>query len=165
MSPEFQADRQIQVNNITTKAPAMSSSDAAGPSTQTARQSGAAVQKPSAQPEFKVDPGAPLFVAKAAIASGALGVASGATYGLVKRIDPFPPAVSMGTNFFIGGLAFFGTREYLVSPIIKGLRQQEGYEPTGTLWDVRTQRVLDSAISAGLSGGILSLLFREFRQS
>lgn len=136
----------------------MSSADA-GPSS---RQSGKAAGARVEQPEFKVDPGAPLFVAKAVIASGVLGVASGATYGLVKRIDPFPPAVSMGTNFFVGGLAFFGTREYLVSPIIRGIRQQEGYEPSGSLWDIRTQRVLDSAVSAGLSGGVLSLMFREF---
>lgn len=135
-----------------------SDTEHAGPSS---RQSGKAVVPARAQPEFKVEPGAPLFVAKATLAAGVLGVASGATYGLVKRIDPFPPAVSMGTNFFVGGLAFFGTREYLVSPIIKGLRAQEGHEPSGGLWDVRTHRVPDSAISAGLAGGVLSLLFRK----
>jgi hypothetical protein len=67
----------------------------------------------------------------------------------------------------VAGLAFFGTREYLVSPVLVGLGATKGHvrrargDADAAISSVRTERVLDSGIAGALAGGGLSFGLRE----
>lgn len=89
----------------------------------------------------------------------------------MRGVSPIHFAVATAARCGIFGLALFGSREYLVSPILVGLRATPGHalradEAAGkpvqlTMGEVRMQRVLDSAIAAALAGGGLSFGMRE----
>lgn len=130
---------------------------------------------PKAQ-EFPIDPGSPLFITGAVLTCGAAGGLTGATIGYVKNIHPMKLGVHMSINCSIASLAFFGTREYLVSPILLGLGatpaharraailrgDTDALAENQSMMDVRLERVLDSAIAGALSGGALSVFARGF---
>lgn len=127
----------------------------------------------SAMQEFPIDPSSPLFVTAAVLASGAGGGLVGATIGYAKQLYPLQMGVNMSINCSVASLAFFGTREYLVSPILLGMKATPSHERRAAILrgedvlenqsirDVRLERVLDSAIAGAVSGGGLSLLARE----
>ncbi|KAL1412951.1 hypothetical protein Q8F55_000700 [Vanrija albida] len=121
------------------------------------------------------DPGAPLFVAEASLTTGAMGAFVGACIGVVQRQNPFLLGTNMAINSGIGGLAFFSTREYLVSPALLALGATPSHVrrlgeleaqcagvpyPAPTIAEVRTERLLDSGLSGALSGGGLSAAIR-----
>jgi hypothetical protein len=70
-------------------------------------------------------------------------------------------------------MAFFGSREYVISPILNGLReasasvegqgqgQAQGAGVGGGVGQVRSLRVLDSAIAGAVAGSGLSFGLRE----
>ncbi|WWC88753.1 uncharacterized protein L201_003666 [Kwoniella dendrophila CBS 6074] len=131
------------------------------------------------------DPNSPLLVAKGVLATGTLGAITGASIGVVQSKNPFALSINMTINLSIAGLTFFSIREYLVSPLLLSIEltpshtrrlnqlrnqselseNQKGKLPisddhTPSLSEVRWDRLSDSAISGGLTGGVLSAAFR-----
>ncbi|KAJ4487737.1 hypothetical protein J3R30DRAFT_3279579, partial [Lentinula aciculospora] len=75
-----------------------------------------------------------------------------------------------GINGGISGATFFGIREFAVSPLLVATLpiahyQRRGKDSEDNLqWsEIRTDRLLDSAISGFLTGGILRGVNRDFR--
>ncbi|WVQ65863.1 uncharacterized protein L199_004041 [Kwoniella botswanensis] len=125
------------------------------------------------------DPNSPLLVAKGVLTTGTVGAITGASIGVIQSKNPFALSINMTINLSIAGLTFFSIREYLVSPLLLsieltpshsrrlsllqhgegGLSEvQRGKLPS--LSEVRWDRVSDSAIAGGLTGGVLSAAFR-----
>ncbi|TXT13509.1 hypothetical protein VHUM_00876 [Vanrija humicola] len=130
---------------------------------------------PATQQSSPFDPGAPLFVAKASVSTAAMGAFTGACIGVVQRQNPFLLGANMAVNSGIGGLAFFATREYVVSPALLAVGDTPGHvrrraaldderrgvvPPAPSIAEVRTERLLDSGIAGALSGGGLSAAMR-----
>ncbi|WWC62479.1 uncharacterized protein I303_105075 [Kwoniella dejecticola CBS 10117] len=130
------------------------------------------------------DPNSPLLVAKGVLTTGTLGAITGASIGVVQSKNPFALSINMTINLSIAGLTFFSIREYLVSPLLlsleltpshtrrlNALRREglsevqrgklpEDIEAPESLSEVRWNRISDSAIAGGLTGGVLSAAFR-----
>ncbi|BEI82431.1 hypothetical protein CcaverHIS002_0302990 [Cutaneotrichosporon cavernicola] len=124
-----------------------------------------------ASADFPIDPSSPLFVAQAVVLSALGGAGAGGTLGWARKQNPFQLGVNMGINCGIVSLFFFGTREYLVSPILLGVcatpaharRAEEletGITEPQSISDVRMNRILDSAIAGAAAGGGLSTFIR-----
>ncbi|WWC70683.1 uncharacterized protein I206_104634 [Kwoniella pini CBS 10737] len=128
------------------------------------------------------DPNSPLLVAKGVLTTGTLGAITGASIGVFQSKNPFALSINMTINLSIAGLTFFSIREYIVSPLLlsieitpshtkrlKALKLENlsdvqiGKLPESdleNLSEVRWNRLLDSSIAGGLTGGILSAAFR-----
>ncbi|KAL7423256.1 hypothetical protein Q5752_002556 [Cryptotrichosporon argae] len=121
-----------------------------------------------------VDPNAPIFVAGAVVSTAVLGAITGASIGVVRSQNPYALSVNMAANSGLVGLAFFGLREYVVSPALVAARLTPTHarradalsarargklpdaEPAASISDVRAERLADSALAGALSGGALS---------
>lgn len=110
---------------------------------------------------------------------GALGAATGGTLGVIRNQSPVVLSVNMGINLTVASLAFYSTREYIVSPLLlssgatashvrrmatlsekqRGKLPEEAAGP-GSYGQIRTERVLDSGLAGALSAGVLSGMFR-----
>ncbi|KAG6335846.1 hypothetical protein ID866_3236 [Astraeus odoratus] len=121
-----------------------------------------------------MDPAAPKTVAQGvALTSVTCGFATG-LYGTLKGHSPGRLSLFAALNGSIAAVTFFSIREYIVGPvltlthpgkqyqsrrrelknIVDGLPREE--QPLS--WsDVRTFRLLDSAISGAMAGGILNV--------
>nr|XP_019045730.1 hypothetical protein I302_06121 [Kwoniella bestiolae CBS 10118]OCF24660.1 hypothetical protein I302_06121 [Kwoniella bestiolae CBS 10118] len=128
------------------------------------------------------DPNSPVLVAKGVLATGTLGAITGASIGVIQTKNPFALSINMTINLSIAGLTFFSIREYLVSPLLLSLEltpshsrrlsklKEQGLSavqrgklpaaPIPSLSEVRWDRLSDSAIAGGLTGGVLSAAFR-----
>lgn len=114
---------------------------------------------------------------------GALGAATGGTLGVIRNQSPVVLSVNMGINLTVASLAFYSTREYIVSPLLLSSgatashvrrmealsEKQRGKLPEsvagpGSYGQIRVERVLDSGLAGALNAGTLSGLFRESRR-
>ncbi|WVR06280.1 hypothetical protein IAU60_003310 [Kwoniella sp. DSM 27419] len=133
---------------------------------------------------FPFDPASPLLVAKGVLVSGTLGAITGASIGVVQTKNPFALSINMTINLSIASLTFFSIREYLVSPLLlsidltpshkrrynqlaeasglslKQLGKLPAVDSAQSLTEVRLDRLVDSALAGGLTGGALSAGFR-----
>ncbi|KIK31145.1 hypothetical protein PISMIDRAFT_133564 [Pisolithus microcarpus 441] len=114
-----------------------------------------------------MDPSAPQTVGKGVAATSAI---CGITAGLYGTLGGHPPARLALFSAVNGGLAaatFFSIREYIVVPVLTltqdhYTRRKESKsavdrtEPTLSWIHIRTSHLLDSAVSGGITGGILS---------
>ncbi|KAH9843206.1 uncharacterized protein C8Q71DRAFT_240181 [Rhodofomes roseus] len=124
--------------------------------------------------EFAMDPSAPLAVGvNTLLTSVATGTLAGA-YGLLKGSSQVGLMITIaGLNGGVAGATFFSFREYVASPIlltalsdthysrrIRELREQrkEGTQPGEKLswWDMRLNKVPDTAASGAFTGGVLN---------
>ncbi|KAF8319293.1 hypothetical protein DL93DRAFT_2164511 [Clavulina sp. PMI_390] len=120
-----------------------------------------------------MDPKAPAFFAQAVATTTALGVASGSVLSLARRVPNAP--LAMGANFCAAGILFFGSREFITSPILtrtapwpQYVRRRFEYldmapEPSlpgDHLFELRTNRLIDSSLSGALTGAILHTIMR-----
>ncbi|KDQ12249.1 hypothetical protein BOTBODRAFT_419197 [Botryobasidium botryosum FD-172 SS1] len=112
-----------------------------------------------------MDPSAPLTVVQGVLAVCAV---SGACYGFLKRQSPALMAMASTVNCGIAGLTFFGLREYIVSPVlvstlstqqyVRRRDQFAGLTPRAPItWgEIRSEKLIDTAIASGLAGGALN---------
>ncbi|KAK8858517.1 hypothetical protein IAR55_002744 [Kwoniella newhampshirensis] len=145
---------------------------------------------PSAPPYFlPFDPASPLLVTKGVLTTGTIGAITGASIGVVQSKNPFALSINMTINLSIASLTFFGLREYVISPILLSIQPTLSHTrrlqnvqqlsskqlgklpesnndsvddalPPASLLEVRTDRLLDSALAGGMTGGVLSAAFR-----
>ncbi|ODN95269.1 hypothetical protein L198_04659 [Cryptococcus wingfieldii CBS 7118] len=136
---------------------------------------------PSSPPPFfyPYDPDSPLLVIKGIISTATFGAATGASIGVAQSLNPTVLAMNMTLNMSIAGLGFFALREYIISPLLLSIEATPGHsiclhelqrrldplETIGqgeapTVGQRRTERILDSALAGGLTGGVLSAAFR-----
>ncbi|OWZ46740.1 hypothetical protein C356_02930 [Cryptococcus neoformans c45] len=126
---------------------------------------------------YPFDSASPLFVLKGILATGAFGAITGASIGALQSKNPYTLGTNMTINMSIAGLAFFTVREYLVSPLLLIIeatpshsrrllelqlseRQRSKLPQVVSIGQMRTDRVLDSALAGALTGGVLSAAFR-----
>ncbi|ADV21777.1 hypothetical protein I305_01820 [Cryptococcus gattii E566] len=126
---------------------------------------------------YPFDPASPLFVLKGILATGTFGAVTGASIGALQSKNPYTLGTNMAINMSIAGLAFFTVREYLVSPFLLIIeatpshsrrlmeiqlseKQRSKLPQVTSIGQVRTDRVLDSALAGALTGGVLSATFR-----
>ncbi|WWD18406.1 hypothetical protein CI109_102856 [Kwoniella shandongensis] len=132
------------------------------------------------------DPASPMLVTKGVLTTGTLGAITGASIGVVQSKNPFALSINMTINLSIASLTFFGLREYIISPFLLSIEATPSHtrrlrdlqrlsskqlgklpatgvtedESAPSLMEVRTDRLLDSALAGGLTGGVLSSAFR-----
>ncbi|WVO19168.1 uncharacterized protein IAS62_000446 [Cryptococcus decagattii] len=126
---------------------------------------------------YPFDPASRLFVLKGILATGTFGAVTGASIGALQSKNPYTLGTNMAINMSIAGLAFFTVREYLVSPFLLIIeatpshsrrlmeiqlsdKQRSKLPQVTSIGQVRTDRVLDSALAGALTGGLLSATFR-----
>ncbi|KAI6028458.1 hypothetical protein F5J12DRAFT_903426 [Pisolithus orientalis] len=122
-----------------------------------------------------MDPSAPKTVGKGVAGNMRVPTVCGATAALYGVLGGHPPARLALFSAVNGGLAaatFFSIREYIVGPVLTlthvgnhHTRRKEsesavdgftGTEPALSWSHIRTSRLLDSAISGGIAGGVLN---------
>ncbi|OWZ57632.1 hypothetical protein C349_03070 [Cryptococcus neoformans var. grubii Br795] len=126
---------------------------------------------------YPFDSASPLFVLKGILATGTFGAITGASIGALQSKNPYTLGTNMTINMSIAGLAFFTVREYLVSPLLLIIeatpshsrrllelqlseKQRSKLPQVVSIGQMRTDRVLDSALAGALTGGALSAAFR-----
>ncbi|WVQ72869.1 hypothetical protein IAR50_002430 [Cryptococcus sp. DSM 104548] len=128
---------------------------------------------------YPYDPDSPLLVIKGIVSTATFGAVTGASIGAAQALNPTVLAMNMTLNMSIAGLGFFALREYVISPLLLSVEATPGHsirlhelrrrlDPSETIGQgevptvgqMRTERILDSALAGGLTGGILSAAFR-----
>jgi len=83
----------------------------------------------------------------------ALGAFSGTAYGLAKQKSPLAYGSMSGFNTAIASFAFFGSREFAITPLISSAR---GTPFDGHILATRTDKLVDSGCAGAFTGSILN---------
>ncbi|KIO13418.1 hypothetical protein M404DRAFT_12371 [Pisolithus tinctorius Marx 270] len=119
-----------------------------------------------------MDPSAPQTVGKGVAATSTVCGVTAALYGVLGGHPPARLALFSAVNGGLAAATFFSIREYIVGPVLTlthvgnhHTRRKEsesavdgftGTEPALSWSHIRTSRLLDSAISGGIAGGVLN---------
>lgn len=119
-----------------------------------------------------MDPSAPQTVGKGVAATSTVCGVTAVLYGVLGGHPPARLALFSAVNGGLAAATFFSIREYIVGPVLTlthvgnhHTRRKEsesavdgftGTEPALSWSHIRTSRLLDSAISGGIAGGVLN---------
>ncbi|KAI6127812.1 hypothetical protein EV401DRAFT_968129 [Pisolithus croceorrhizus] len=114
-----------------------------------------------------MDPSAPQTVGKGVAATSAICGVTAGLYGALRGHPPARLALFSAVNGGLAAATFFSIREYIVSPVLTltqnhYTRRKEWRSavdraaPTLSWIHIRTSRLLDSAVSGGIAGGVLN---------